>query len=376
MLVEIHILQNFAPSCLNRDDTNTPKTCDFGGYPRARISSQCTKRAIRTSDEFKNRLGENIAIRTKRLHQNVKAKLAEADITDEAVDDIISNLIAELYSKMDKKHKDTTSVALYLSNKEIDSIVNAIRDNFTELANKKNKDAAKNLASELKTKIRDAYAADIALHGRMMAEKPEFSIDAACQVAQSISTNKINTEMDFFTAVDDLLPKGETGAGMMGIVEYNSSCYYRYANVDLRQLMHNLRNDEDLARRTLEGFLHGAIMAIPTGKQTSMAANNLPSFVFTVVRDNGLRCSLANAFVKPAAPDYKNSLIENSADKLDKFWGNIQKAYGSDGIKTMAVCQIGMDKLDILKAYEVESIKSLIEKTMLAVKFEEQTTEK
>ena len=41
MFVEIHILQNFAPSNLNRDDTGMPKDCEFGGYRRARISSQC-----------------------------------------------------------------------------------------------------------------------------------------------------------------------------------------------------------------------------------------------------------------------------------------------------------------------------------------------
>jgi CRISPR system Cascade subunit CasC len=43
MIVELHMLQNFAPSCLNRDDTNSPKECEFGGYRRARISSQCIK---------------------------------------------------------------------------------------------------------------------------------------------------------------------------------------------------------------------------------------------------------------------------------------------------------------------------------------------
>ena len=47
MFVELHILQNFAPSNLNRDDTNAPKDCEFGGFRRARISSQCIKRSIR-----------------------------------------------------------------------------------------------------------------------------------------------------------------------------------------------------------------------------------------------------------------------------------------------------------------------------------------
>ena len=51
MFVELHIIQNFAPSNLNRSDTGSPKDCEFGGVRRARISSQCLKRAMR--DAFK-----------------------------------------------------------------------------------------------------------------------------------------------------------------------------------------------------------------------------------------------------------------------------------------------------------------------------------
>ena len=47
MRVEVHVLQNFAPSNLNRDDTGSPKDAEFGGYRRARVSSQCQKRAVR-----------------------------------------------------------------------------------------------------------------------------------------------------------------------------------------------------------------------------------------------------------------------------------------------------------------------------------------
>lgn len=34
--LEIHVIQNFSPNCLNRDDTNAPKDCVFGGFRRAR----------------------------------------------------------------------------------------------------------------------------------------------------------------------------------------------------------------------------------------------------------------------------------------------------------------------------------------------------
>ena len=47
MFIELHIIQNFAPSNLNRSDTGSPKDCEFGGVRRARVSSQCFKRAMR-----------------------------------------------------------------------------------------------------------------------------------------------------------------------------------------------------------------------------------------------------------------------------------------------------------------------------------------
>src|SRR5260370_22198483 len=46
-LIELHILQSFPVSCLNRDDVGSPKTAVFGGVNRARLSSQSLKRAIR-----------------------------------------------------------------------------------------------------------------------------------------------------------------------------------------------------------------------------------------------------------------------------------------------------------------------------------------
>ena len=52
MLIQIHILQNYAPSNLNRDDTGSPKNAHFGGVLRGRISSQCLKRSIRMSEAF------------------------------------------------------------------------------------------------------------------------------------------------------------------------------------------------------------------------------------------------------------------------------------------------------------------------------------
>ncbi|MGH8525785.1 MAG: type I-E CRISPR-associated protein Cas7/Cse4/CasC, partial [Gammaproteobacteria bacterium] len=55
--VQLHLLTNYPPSNLNRDDTGRPKTALVGDATRLRISSQSQKRAWRTSDVFEVSLG-------------------------------------------------------------------------------------------------------------------------------------------------------------------------------------------------------------------------------------------------------------------------------------------------------------------------------
>ncbi len=43
LYVDFHILQTVPPSCINRDDTGSPKTAVYGGVTRARVSSQAWK---------------------------------------------------------------------------------------------------------------------------------------------------------------------------------------------------------------------------------------------------------------------------------------------------------------------------------------------
>ena len=45
--VDIHVLQTVPPSCINRDDTGSPKTAQYGGVTRARVSSQSWKHSMR-----------------------------------------------------------------------------------------------------------------------------------------------------------------------------------------------------------------------------------------------------------------------------------------------------------------------------------------
>jgi CRISPR system Cascade subunit CasC len=337
MFIEIHILQNFAPSNLNRDESGNPKDTEFGGARRARISSQCIKRSIRQHPAFTRATSVENAVRTRwvtRLLVEPLVKEGKGQDQSQAV----AEAFAVQYSKMEKGH---TSVLLYLSDREIKTAVHKLLADWDGIISSLKAGKSLNIEAIAKDLFKDlknrTSAPDIALFGRMLAEKPELNIDAACQVAHAISTHRVNMEMDFYTAVDDLSKEEETGAGMMGVIGFNSACFYRYARIDWEQLVKNLAGDATLAKKTVEGFLRAAVKAVPTGKQTGFAAQNPPDFLLGVTRTDGDSWSLANAFETPVRTNREGGLMHASITALDNYWGRLNKAYGNQGVKPAAL---------------------------------------
>ena len=360
MFVELHMVQNFAPANLNRDDTNNPKDCEFGGVRRARISSQCIKRAIRTSPVFAETTGVDIGTRTKWLVRLLSERLVKAGKSEEDAIEVLADFVPEYASKLDKKSEDKkTAVLLYLSEAEVESLEQALLENWEQLSDKT---ALKKLVKTLvKAHKGRTSAPDIALFGRMLAEQPELGLEAACQVAHAISTHRVTMEMDFFTAVDDLNPEDTAGAGMMGFTGFNSACFYRYARVDWGQLLQNLSGDVGLARRTVEGFLRAAVAAVPSGKQNSFAAQNPPSLLLAIVRRDGMGWSLANAFERPVRPSRNGGLVAPSVAALDAYWGRLAKIYGRDSLSRTAALTLDPDlALDALKDAQMDTLEAWV----------------
>ena len=334
MIIEVHILQNFAPSNLNRDDTGNPKDTEFGGVRRARISSQCIKRAIRSEPIFNEMTAVEPGVRTRWVNRLLADKLIKAG-KEEKLAQAVANACAEQYCKLDKD-KTHTSVLLYLSSQEIADFTTKLINQWNEIVESL-KDGKSlvidGIAKEMfKTLQGRTSAPDIAMFGRMLAEKPDLNIDAACQVAHALSTHRVSMEMDFYTAVDELSKSDESGAGMMGVTGFNSACFYRYARIDWNQLVKNLGGDKDIARKTVKAFLYSTLRAVPTGKQNAYAAQNPPDFVFAVVRSDGESWSLANAFEKPVKADREGGYLTASIAALDKYWGNLLNTYASGEI--------------------------------------------
>lgn len=173
----------------------------------------------------------------------------------------------------------------------------------------------------------------------MIADKPDHNVDAACQVAHAISTHRVSMEFDFFTAVDDLKPRDNTGADMMGTVQFNAACFYRYSVLDLPQLARTLAGkqkptealtpaEKDAARKVALTWLEASVRAIPSARQNGTAAHTPPQLILTASRAKGAPLSLANAFVKPVRPRDGEDLVARSAEELASHLEGLQKLYG------------------------------------------------
>ena len=356
LFAEFHLIQSFAPSNLNRDDTGAPKDAVFGGYRRARVSSQCFKRSVRTWFQTSGLIDPHaLGTRTRLLDRKLGPELAAIGVKDPMrFNEIVKLALKKKAGKSEGGSDDKEgegdnggallSYLLFISPAEIASlraVISTHAETLGQLASKK-KLKASDIPDSLKLAIRDSLsslkAIDIALFGRMLADLPEANQHAASQVAHAISTHRVEREFDYFTAVDDEGGADETGAGMIGHVEFNAATFYRYAVVDVHKLAANLQGDNALALQGLLAFAEGLARALPTGKQNSFAAHNPPSFVGVVLR-HGSPLNLANAFEKPVAPKAQQPLTELSVGALAAYERQLAGSYG-DGRDRWAVLDL------------------------------------
>ncbi len=353
-LIAIHLLQNHAPSNLNRDDNGDAKDAIFGGSRRARISSQALKRSMRTSTQFQGAFEDAglLGKRTQLLPEQIREQLVKHNVSEEEQAAILFH--AQRFGKGDKgqgaaeegqeegkKGKAArgkagsipapdrlkTAQLMFLSNREVQELtqqmVERCRSNGPESFHALETEKA--IADPIR-KLLQPHSVDIAMFGRMTTSSPFKDIEAAVQVAHAISTHKVDQEFDYFTAVDDL--SGETGAGMIGDVAFNSATYYKYINMHWEGLLANLSQDRDVAQRAVLALLEAAMTAIPSGKQNTFAAHNLPDFVLLEVLAKNIPVSYANAFLKPIRPSEEHSLMDRSIEALVNYATPIPDRFG------------------------------------------------
>lgn len=333
--VDIHVIQSLPPSCVNRDDSGSPKSAVYGGVRRLRVSSQSWKRASRLY--FNDLLdASDIGVRTKRVAELLAARITEdapefAETAPSLAEGVFKAAKIKLSAPRNKKDGPLESgYLLFLSTSQIARLA--------ELAIASARTGEALDARTVKKVFKEPHAVDIALFGRMVADDTDLNIDAACQVAHAISTHAAENEYDFFTAVDDAKSRSEeedAGAGMMGTVEFSSATVYRYATINIDLLRHNL-GDNEATLKALEVFIKGFCLSMPTGKQNTFANRTIPETVVVTVREDQ-PVSLVGAFEEAIPADATHGYVSRSVEELAHHARTIEDNYGLEPLRSFVV---------------------------------------
>jgi len=397
--LQIHMLQSMPPGNLNRDDTGQPKKCIFGGVTRGRISSQCLKRNIRHSMQFKEAFGDALAVRTTYLPRMVADELRK--IKPDISQDELDNTKAALASKFKAENRgrpqtleednedqaqakavsvpsrDQTGQLVFFPPpfpKEIAKLIAELRDKRNAVysawisGKKKEKDQHKKPIEEFENQIFQksrSLTVDIGMFGRMTTSDLVVDVEAACQVAHAISTHEAIVESDYFTAVDE--KKAEfgttqterTGAGFMGTGEretfFDSAVYYKYLNLDVDALKEHLKWQHDEAALAAAVLLRAAALATPTGKQNSFAAHGAPELILVELSKPKCPISYANAFLKPVEGP---NLMAESAKALSRYIETVVKAFTPPDMRRVLLA-LGSAAVDIEGAKRAGTLDDL-----------------
>ena len=338
LYVDFHVLQTVPPSCINRDDTGSPKTAIYGGVTRARVSSQAWKHAMRQAFVEESLLDEeDVGKRTKKMTELVEKEIAALAPEKDAAK-LAKKTLDNAGIKNDEKG---TKALFFISQAQIKALAQLAVE---ECADKK----------EYKKALSTAPSADIALFGRMVADDPSLNFDAAAQVAHSISTHAVQNEYDYFTAVDDCQAEDNAGAGHLGTVEYNSSTLYRYATVNVMELAGQLGAAQ--AAETVRAFGEAFLFSMPTGKQNTFANRTLPDAVYVTLREDQ-PVNLCGAFER-AVPRSAQGYAAPSKAALAQYAQQMYSSFAEapaqsftvgSGLEELAPAQTAKAMLDALE---------------------------
>lgn len=335
LFLDIHAIQTLPPSNINRDDTGSPKIAQYGGVRRARVSSQSWKRAMKKYF-YDNSEQKNLGKLTKGVVEYVAHKIREQNhnITEEKSDELSQNILKVAGIPANGK------TLFFIGNTEADKLAKAAIDDH------KDKD-------EVKEILKSNPAIDISLFGRMVANDKGLGVDAASQVAHAISTHAVQTEFDYFTAIDD---ENEVGAGHLDTAEFNSSTLYRYANVAVHELLEQLLEDKESLINTLSLFIEAFTKSLPTGKVNSFANQTVPQALVVALR-NDRPINLVSAFEKPVKST--EGYVRKSIEKLSDEFIKVEK-FVNKPVLTFYITLEDVDGLKNIGGLEKNSVSDLL----------------
>ncbi|MGW1321619.1 type I-E CRISPR-associated protein Cas7/Cse4/CasC [Streptomyces antibioticus] len=359
LFLDFSALQSVPAANLNRDDLGSPKQVRYGNATRIRVSSQSWKRVIRHGVEHD--LGEKAA-RTRMVPVRLRQALERAGWPAELAAFAGTQVAASAGKKgIGTEKEGHTSVLLFVPEAAVDELA-AVCTEYREAleGGQGKKNPGQLLPPARIEEILKRRTASISLLGRMLAELPDANVDGAAQVAHAFTTHAAEPQRDYFTAVDDWLGEAETGSGHLDTAEFSAGVFYRYATVNVTDLVKNLEGDTKAARTVLSSFAEHFLLSLPQAKRNSTAPHTLPDLAYLAVREHR-PLSLAAAFETPVAADIQGGFSKNSRAGLAAYAKSINRLTGERSRRFHGHATIAPDEhLDGLGT-EIDSYEQLIE---------------
>jgi len=323
----------------------------FGGAPRLRVSSQAQKRHWR---EWLTRQTElPSGIRSRHIFsRELKRRLVESGIDEEMAHSLIFHLANGIFRAAGEKDaidKKTLRMnqPIFFGNPEINYMFTLLKeaaDLGDEAAAKAHLDARlKSNKQNFTAMVRSAglqnpvEGLESALFGRFVTSDILSRVDAPVHVAHAFTTHALETEVDFFTVVDDLLQDDETGAAHANDTELGAGIFYGYVAVDVPLLVSNLTGckssdwkeaDHDAAKEVLNLLIH-AIATVSPGAKLGATAPYARAECVVLESGTAQPRSLANAFLRPIRPGANGRHpMEQSVEALGEYLTKLEGMYG------------------------------------------------
>jgi CRISPR system Cascade subunit CasC len=184
-----------------------------------------------------------------------------------------------------------------------------------------------------------------AMFGRFVTSDLLARVDAPVHVAHAFTTHALDTEVDFFTVVDDLADADETGAAHANDTELGAGIFYGYVAVDVPLLVSNLTGSDTTnwraqesggARQLLDRLVHAIATVTPGAKLGATAPYARAEHVVLEV-STGQPRSLANSFLQPVRMNGRDQPMTQSVGAMADYLDALTKMYGDDvGRRTIA----------------------------------------
>lgn len=369
MFLQIHTLTAYPASLLNRDDAGLAKRIPFGNATRLRISSQCLKR------NWRENLTQQLpdvpdGLRTRSIFtRTVLPQVVAAGVNEALASSLIEPLAKAVVDGGVKEGGDLNQPVLF-GRGEADYLARIIVEVSHET------DPAKALAERLKSKkekdnlramSKSAAGLTAALFGRMVTSDLLARVDAPVHVAHAFTVHAANTEMDYFTVVDDLNRDDETGAAHANQTELGAGVYYGYVAVDVPLLVSNLTGceardwrsqDPALPGRVLESLVTSIVQQSPGAKKGSTAPYAWADLLLLEAGQAQPR-SLANAFLVAVTP--RGDVRQQASEAMLAYLERLDGMYGASTRRRLATT------LPVTSMIESSPIESAVRATLDAL---------